>query len=52
MIDRVIGVIVAFIALGSLAVVLSKRSDTAKVFGVLAKGLNDLFKTAVSPIVK
>lgn len=52
MVDKAIGVILAIIAVASLAVVLSKKSNTAKVVGTVSTGVNNLIKTAVSPITK
>lgn len=50
MIDRAIGVVIAIIGVASLAVVLSRKSDTANVIGKIASGLTGLLRTAVSPI--
>lgn len=50
MLDRAIGIIIAIISLATLAVVLSKRSDTAKVLDVSLKGITGLIKAAISPI--
>lgn len=50
MIDRAIGVIIAIVGVASLAVVVSKKSDTAKVVGAVGSGLTGLIKAAVSPV--
>ncbi len=50
MIDRGIGVLVAIVGLASLAVIVSKRSDTAKVIGALLGGFTNAVKGAVSPV--
>lgn len=50
MIDRTIGVLIAIIGLASLSVVLSKRADTARVFGVVGKSIVDLVKAATAPV--
>lgn len=52
MIDRAIGVVGLIIGLASLAVVLSKRSDTSRVVGTIGDALNKLFATAISPVTK
>lgn len=50
MIDKTIGVLIAIIGLASLAVVLSKKSNTASVFGVVGKSIVDLVKAATAPV--
>lgn len=50
MVDKGIGVIVAIVGLASLAVVVSKRSDTAKVLNSLLGGISSLIRSAVSPV--
>lgn len=50
MIDRAIGVLIAVVGLASIAVVLSKRSDTAKVLDSLLGGFSASVRAAVSPI--
>jgi len=52
MIDRAIGVLIAIVGLASLAVVVSKRSDTAKVADSLLGGFSKAIGQAVSPITK
>lgn len=50
MVDRAIGVLLAIITVASVAVILSKKSDTSKVLDSLFGGLGGFLKTAVSPI--
>ena len=50
MIDRSIGVLIAIVGLASLATVVSKRSDTAKVLDSLLGGISKLIGQAVSPV--
>ena len=50
MMDRSIGVLLAIVGLASLAVVVSKRSDTAKVLDSLLTGFSKAIKSAVSPV--
>lgn len=50
MVDRSIGVLIAIVGLASLAVVVSKRSDTAAVLNSLLGGFSGAVKAAVSPI--
>lgn len=50
MIDRAIGVVIAIVGVASLAIVLSRKSDTANVIGKISSGLTNLLKTAVSPV--
>ncbi len=52
MIDRGIGVLVAIVGLASLAVIVSKRSNTAAVLNALLGGLSNSIRAAVSPVVK
>lgn len=49
MVDRGIGVVLAIIGLASLAVILSKRSNTAKVIQVFFSGLNGAIGAATKP---
>jgi hypothetical protein len=42
MIDKSIGIIIAIVGVASLAVVVSKKSDTAKVVGAVTGGLSKL----------
>lgn len=50
MIDKSIGVLVAIIGLASIAVIVSKRSDTAKVLTSLLGGFSGAVRAAVSPV--
>ena len=50
MIDRTIGVLIAIVGLASLAVIVSKRSDTARVLTALLSGFQGSVRAAVSPI--
>lgn len=50
MIDKGIGVVIAIVSLASLAVVVSKRSDTARVLDSLLGGIGKLIRSAVSPV--
>lgn len=50
MIDRAIGVLIAIVGLASLAVIVSKRSDTAKVLDSLLGGFSGSVRAAVSPV--
>lgn len=50
MIDRSIGILLAIVGLASLAVVVSKKSDTAKVLTALLDGFSSAVVSAVSPI--
>lgn len=50
MIDRTIGVLIAIVGLAALAVVVSKRSNTAKVLDSLLGGFSGAIKAATSPI--
>ena len=52
MVDRSIGVLVAIVGLASLAVVVSKRSNTAKVLDSLLGGFSKAIGSAVSPVTK
>ncbi len=52
MADKAIGVLIAIVGLAALAVVVSKRSDTAKVVTALLGGFSGAVKAAVSPVVK
>lgn len=48
--DKAIGVVIAIVGLASLAVVVSKKSDTSKVLDSLLGGLGKLIRSAVSPV--
>lgn len=50
MIDRAIGVLIAIVGLAALAVIVSKRSDTAKVLTAFLTGFSSTIKAATSPI--
>lgn len=50
--DKAIGVIALIVGITALSVIVSKRSDTAKVLNALLGGIADLQKAAVSPITK
>ena len=50
MADKAIGVLIAIVGLASLAVIVSKRSDTAKVVTSLLSGYTGAVKAAVSPV--
>lgn len=52
MIDKSIGVLVAIVGLASLAVIVSKRSNTAKVLDSLLGGFSKSINAAVSPVTK
>jgi len=50
MVDRGIGVFIAVVGLASIAVVVSKRSATAKVLDSLLSGFSKSIRAAVSPV--
>lgn len=50
MADKAIGVLIAIVGLASLAVVVSKRSNTSKVLDSLLGGFSKTIKAAVSPV--
>ena len=50
MADKAIGVLITIVGLASLAVIVSKRSDTAKVLDSLLGGFGKLIRSAVSPV--
>jgi len=50
MIDKGIGVLIAIVGLASLAVIVSKRSDTAAVLSALLSGFSGSVRAAVSPV--
>lgn len=52
MMDRAIGVLIAIVGLAALAVVVSKRSNTAKVLDSLLGGFTKAVGQAVSPVTK
>lgn len=49
-IDKGIGLLAMVVGLAALAVVVSKRSDTAKVLSAFLQGFTNLIKGAVSPV--
>ena len=50
MVDKAIGVFIAIVGLAALAVIVSKRSDTAKVLDSLLGGFSKTVRAAVSPV--
>lgn len=48
--DKAIGVITLIVGITALSVVVSKRSDTAKVLTALFGGLNKTIRASVSPV--
>lgn len=52
MVDKGIGVLIAIIGLAALAVIISKRSNTAAVLTAFLNGFAATIRTAVSPVVK
>jgi len=52
MIDKTIGVFIALVGLASLAVIVSKRSNTAKVLDSLLGGFSKAVQASVSPVTK
>jgi hypothetical protein len=52
MVDKAIGALVMIIGLAALAVIVSKRSQTAKVLDSLLGGISKLIGQAVSPVTK
>ena len=50
MVDKAIGVFIAIVGLATLAVIVSKRSDTAKVLDSLLGGFSKTVRAAVSPV--
>jgi len=50
MMDKSIGVLLAIVGLASLAVIVSKRSNTAKVLDSLLGGFSKAVSAAVSPV--
>lgn len=49
-IEKFIGIFVFFIGLAALAVIVSKRSNTAAVLSTFLKGFSDNLRAAVSPV--
>lgn len=52
MVDKAIGVFIAITTLAAVAVILSKRSNTAKVLDSLLGGFSRMVREAVSPVTK
>jgi hypothetical protein len=52
MADRAIGILIAIVGLAALAVIVSKRSNTAAVLNSLLGGFSNSIKAAVSPVTK
>ena len=52
MVDKGIGVLIAIVGLAALAVIVSKRSNTAKVLDSLLSGFSGAVKAAVSPVTR
>jgi hypothetical protein len=52
MVDRGIGVLIAIVGLAALAVIVSKRSNTAAVLNALLGGFSKAVGVAVSPVTK
>lgn len=50
--DKAIGVVSLLVGVTALAVIVSKRSNTAKVLDALLGGIAGLQRAAVSPITK
>lgn len=50
MADKAIGIFVSIVSLAMLAVIVSKRSDTAKVLDAGLKGFSSSIRAAVSPV--
>jgi hypothetical protein len=50
MADKAIGVFIALVTLAALSVIVSKRSNTAKVLDSLLKGFSTAVRAAVSPV--
>lgn len=52
MVDKSIGVLMGIIGLAALAVIVSKRSNTAAVLTAFLTGFQRSVATAISPVVK
>ncbi len=48
--EKAIGVLIAIVGLAALAVIVSKRSDTARVLTALLGGFTGAVRGAVSPV--
>lgn len=52
MVDRAIGIFIAIVGLAALAVIVSKRSNTARVLDSLLGGFSKAVGVAVSPVTR
>jgi hypothetical protein len=52
MVDKGIGILITIVGLAALAVIVSKRANTAKVLDALLGGFSNAIKVAVSPVTK
>lgn len=52
MVDKAVGLMVTIVGLAALAVIVSKRSATAKVLDSLLGGFVKLINASVSPVTK
>lgn len=52
MVDKGLGVLVAIVGLAGIAVIVSKRSNTAAVLTSFLNGFSNSIKAAVSPVTK
>lgn len=50
MVDRAIGIFIAIVGVASLAVVVSKKSNTANVLTAFLNGFSQSIRAAVSPV--
>lgn len=50
MVDKAVAILIAIVGLAALAVVVSKRSDTAKVIAALLGGFSAAIRAAASPV--
>lgn len=50
MVDKAIGIFIAIVGLAAIAVIVSKKSDTARVLTALLSGFNSAVRAAVSPV--
>jgi hypothetical protein len=51
-VDKVLGIFMAFILLAAASVVISRRSNTAKVLEVLLTGFQNTIKASTAPATK
>lgn len=49
-VDKIVGVFIMIVGLAAIAVIVSKKSDTAKVLTALLNGFSSAIKSAVSPV--